>query len=118
MKKDNQLKSAEKLISDTVGKEFGSFIITGYDGYYCKDSSGYSRHYFIKTCKFCNNTKIQKKSSLNTHTLCNTCCETYNVNTNQKKCSCCNTWFDATDKFFNKSKNQTDLSFSYFQQIG
>jgi hypothetical protein len=118
-KEEKRLENTNKLINEFVGKEFGSFVVNRYVGYYCTNKTGYPRHYFERTCKFCNSPKTVLLSRLNKNTLCkcretyklnknkNTLCsESYDVNTNQKKCSCCNLWLDATNEFFPKSKNR------------
>jgi len=105
-KEEKYLENTNKLINKFMGKEFGSFVVTKYMGYYSVDKSGYPRRYFERTCKFCNTPKTVKSHQLDKNTLCNVCYESYNLNTNQKKCADCNLWLDATIKFFPKSKNR------------
>ena len=99
-----------KIISEYIGKECGSFVVIKYEGYYPTGKSKYPRHQFTKQCKFCNHTLTQNKSKLDIfcvkYGLCMNCQESYNLNTNQKKCSCCKQWKDATTDNFVKSKNR------------
>jgi len=99
-----------KVINQYIGKECGSFVVIKYEGYYPEVNSKYSRYHFTKKCKFCNHTSIQNKNRIdqccNNNSICNRCQETYNVNTNQKKCSICNIWLDSNETNFNKSKNR------------
>jgi hypothetical protein len=103
-------KNHSKLISEFIGTEIGDFVVIKYDGYYPTGNSKYPRHYFTKQCKFCDNTITQSKSKMNIHKkmggMCMKCQGTYNINTNQKKCSSCDIWKDATTENFVRSKNR------------
>jgi hypothetical protein len=104
------MKQHGEIIKQYIGKTCGSFIVIKYEGYYPDNNTKYPRHQFTKSCRFCGHTITQSKSKLDisckNESLCHKCYETYNLKTNQKKCSRCNLWLDSNETNFNKSKNR------------
>jgi len=111
-KEKEKTEKQNQLINSYVGLTFGPFIITKYDGRYCKEkASKYPRDYFVRKCTFCGDETVLSKTKIDIcrkkNITCNVCQETYNIYTKQKKCSKCNVMMDATEENFNKSKNRT-----------
>jgi hypothetical protein len=104
--------SDEELIKKYIGLEFGSFKIIKYDGKKPQSkTSSHKRHFFTKQCQFCGIERSVPIFQINyciksNHVMCNTCNETYNIFTTEKKCSSCNEWKPATSEYFASSKNR------------
>lgn len=103
-------KDADKLKTEFLGLEFGSFVITKYDGWYCKGNAKHARHHFERECKFCGVKATLPishiKISIKKDTKCNLCKETLNIHTKEKRCNSCEQWLPATNKYFPLSKNR------------
>jgi hypothetical protein len=103
-KKEKQITDGEQYSKKYIGLQFGSFTITDYKGKYVGAKQTYGRHYFEKTCNFCGLTRIISKANMHKQvknkTTCNSCKETVNIHTKQKKCPCCNEWKSATNEYF------------------
>ena len=100
----------EKLNKEFLGKEFGSFIVTRYDGRYTVANAKFERYYYEKECKCCGKKTIMPVSllrgAIRKEIKCNYCRESVNIHTNERKCSDCQVWYPATHKHFPLSKNR------------
>ena len=100
-----------EIVEKYLNKEFGSFKVTEYLGYYCHGQSKYRRHYFKKVCVFCNRESNNTPGSLNDlmsrdNPTCPYCKGVINVHSNEKKCKRCEVWYPATSEYFVKSKSR------------
>ena len=100
-----------EIIEKYINKEFGSYRITKYLGYYANGNQKYKRHFFQKECKFCGNISYNPVGQLGSlmrkkDICCNLCKGSVNIHTNEKKCSDCQRWLPATNEYFPLSKNR------------
>lgn len=100
-----------EIIEKYLNKEFGSYKITKYLGYYANGNQKYKRHFFQKECKFCGNKTHNPPGQLNTlmkkeDICCNLCNGSVNIHTKEKKCASCQVWYPATSEHFTLSKNR------------
>lgn len=104
-------KMENEIIEKYLNKEFGSYKITKYLGYYANGNQKYKRHYFEKECKFCGNLTFNPPGQLSAlmkrdDICCNYCKGSINIHTNEKKCSDCQKWLPATNEYYPLSKNR------------
>jgi hypothetical protein len=111
LKRRARIKSkAEDLKEEFLNKEFGSYKVIEYMGYYNPNGDNYPRHHFKKVCRFCGTSSICQVSKLRldinreTPLKCNLCSESVNIHTQEKRCNCCGEWKHKSE--FPKCKNR------------
>lgn len=100
----------EQVVSEYVGMEYSTFIITRFVGRYCEGGSKHERNFFERECKCCGNKKVintsKIKQEIKENTSCFKCNGAINIHTKEKKCISCHQWFPATSEYFHKNESE------------